>query len=84
MSYNNGMPVHKFMRKPARPIPPVVRWHPHEGLTYPAIRQNKRWEIFVQESFTIQSRSEFTLSLMFGVQLIRGVCAISLRKGEAM
>lgn len=74
------MPVHKCMRKPARPIPPVVRWRPQEGFSYPAIRRNERWEIFSQKALTIPLKSAVTLSLRFGVQLIRGVCSVSLRR----
>jgi hypothetical protein len=69
-------PIHKFITEQT---PHSVQWRPKE-VTHAPIRQGSRWEVFAQETFTIQPRSSSTLVLGFGVSMTRGMCLISLRQ----
>jgi hypothetical protein len=53
---------------------------PHSDLQYPAQPRNGRWEIYAQESFTIQPRASFTAILRFGVIIRRGIVFASLKQ----
>lgn len=75
-----GMPIHKFIHKHERPQPAPVRWIPHENLAHPAAPLEGKWEIFAQESMTINPRDIKTIRLAIGLQLIRGVCSVALRQ----
>ena len=75
------MPIHKFITKYERPPPAPVKWVPHENLAHPAEPLHGKWEIFAQQSLTIQPRVALTISLKMGIRLIRGVCSVSLRQG---
>ena len=70
---SNSMPIHKFGRKPAPPRdPPNVSYRPHENLLYPARARIGRYEVFVQEQFTIQPRAMATVMLKFGITIRPG------------
>ena len=79
------MSVDKFITKAEtrnmRTQPDSVNWMPRDVLHKP-IRQNGglRWEIFAQQSISIQPGKTFTASLGFGVRMTRGLCLISLRQ----
>lgn len=77
-----GQPLHKFGTKYKRPvvIAPPIKWIPHENLTYPAKPLSGKYEILAQEAITIQPKAALTISLKMGLQLLRGVCAVSLRQ----
>lgn len=77
---NRGMPIHKFIHKYQRPPPAPVKWIPHENLVHPAEALPGKWEIFAQQSLTIQPRVALAISLKMGLRLLRGVCSISLRQ----
>jgi hypothetical protein len=74
------MPIHKFIHKYERPPSAPVKWIPHENLAYPAKPLPGKWEIFTQNELSILPRSVTTLTLGIGVQLMRGVCSVSLRQ----
>lgn len=77
---NRGMPIHKFIHKYQRPIELPVVYRPHTDLQHPPTARNGRWEVYAQESFTIQPRSSFTAILKFGVLIRRGMIFISLKQ----
>ncbi len=74
------MPVHKFIHKYQRREEPPVVYRPHSDLQYPAQPRNGRWEIYAQESFTIQPRASVTAILRFGVIIRRGMVFVSLKQ----
>ena len=76
----HGMPIHKFITKYQRPPEAPVVYRPHQDLQHPAISRSGRWEIFAQETFTIQPRSSFTAILRFGVLIRRGMVFVSLKQ----
>ncbi len=76
----HGMPIHKFIRKYQRPPEAPVVYRPHQDLQYPAIPRSGKWEIFAQETFTIQPSSSFTAILRFGVLIRRGTVFVSLKQ----
>jgi hypothetical protein len=75
-----SMPIHKFITKHERPPPAPIRWLQHENLAHPAEPLPGKWEIFTQQSLTIQPRFALTISLRMGLRLTRGVCLVSLRQ----
>ena len=75
-----GMPVHKFIHKYQRPEEPPVVYKPHSDLQYPPAPLNGRWEIYAQETFSIQPRSSFTAILGFGVLIRREMVFVSLKQ----
>lgn len=75
-----GMPVHKFINKYQRREEPPAVHRPHSDLQYPPSARNGRWEVYAQESFTIQPRSSFTAILKFGVLIRRGMVFVSLKQ----
>ena len=74
------MPVHKFIHKHQRREESPVVYRPHSDLQYPPSARNGRWEIYAQESFTIQPRAPFTAILRFGVIIRRGMVLVSLKQ----
>ena len=75
-----GMPVHKFIHKCQRREEPPVVYRPQSDLQYPPQARNGRWEIYAQESSTIQPRSYVTAILKFGVLIRRGMVFVSLKQ----
>jgi hypothetical protein len=71
------MTIHKLIHKHEHS---AVKWLHHENYTHLAEQLHGKWEIFAQKCFTIQPKSRLTLSLGIGVQLMRGVCSVSLRQ----
>ena len=76
----HGMPIHKFITRYHRPEEPPVVYRQHSDLQHLPQERNGRWEIFAQESFTIQPRSSFTAILRFGVLIRRGMVFVSLKQ----
>ena len=81
MFRNGGRPIHKFIHKHV-PLPQAqVKWKLHDKQTYPPQQQaGGRWEVFAQTQFSVQPKSTYSLSLGIGVELVRGVCSVSLRQ----
>jgi hypothetical protein len=71
------MPVHKFITKYRDEVP--VHWIPKE-VKHPPVRHGQKWEIFAQDSITIQPRGTFTAVLGLGVRMDSGICLISLKQ----
>lgn len=77
---NRNPPIHKFIHKYQRlPEAPIV-YRPHQDLQYPAVARPGRYEIFAQETFTVQPRSSFTAILKFGVIVRSGMVFVSLKQ----
>ena len=75
-----SMPIHKFIHKSKRSPPASVKWLPHENLAHPAEPLYGKWNIFAQQSLTIQPKAALTIALGIGVRLFQGVCSVSLRQ----
>jgi hypothetical protein len=72
------MPVHKFITKYHDEEP--VHWIPKQ-VKHPPVRRGQKWEIFAQDSITIQPRGTFTAVLGLGVRMdSNGICLISLKQ----
>ena len=81
MFRNGGRPIHKFINKHV-PLPQAqVEWKLHDKQVYPP-RQHEggRWEVFAQTELSIPPKSTCFLSLGIGVELVQGVCSVSLRQ----
>lgn len=54
-------------------------YRPQSGLQYPAVARALKYEIFAQESFTIQPRSISIIALKFGVMIRLGIVLAALK-----
>jgi hypothetical protein len=80
------MPVHKFVTEPEREIqlqqPDSIHWLP-QRVKHNPIRQSGglQWEIFAQNTITIQPKGTHMTELGFGVRMTgSGLCLLSLNK----
>ena len=72
------MVLHKFMTKHHDQEP--VNWIQQE-VKHPPVKHGQKWEIFAQDSITIQPRGTFTAVLGFGVRMdSNGICLVSLKQ----
>jgi hypothetical protein len=72
------MPIHKFISKYYED---TISWVIKDDVKYQPERHDTKWEIFAQQSITIQPKTVYTAVLGFGISFLAdGLCLVSLKQ----